>query len=162
MPKTISIKLDSKSIDNAIKQVNDYKNGLRYKTDLLVRELARIGKETATPAFISPAGENDPAVVYVELQGEAKAAVIADGESAVFVEFGAGVGVNEHPQANEFGFHDGSYSESVTAQYYLSGYDHWIYNGTWYTMIPAGKGMWEASKAMREAIEPTARKVFGE
>lgn len=160
MPKTISIKLDAKSIDKAIKQVNDYKNGLRHKTDLLVRELARIGKETAMPAFISPAGENDPAVVYVELQGEAKAAVIADGESAVFVEFGAGVGVNEHPQANEFGFYPGSYSESVNGMYFQKGY--WIYNGKRYDMITAGKGMWEASKAMRAAIEQTAKKVFGQ
>lgn len=158
MPKTITVRLNSKSISAAVTEIRNYALSLNRKADWFVSELAEIGKATAEPAFMSPEGENEPCTVYVERQGEGNAAVIADGESAVFVEFGAGIGVNNHPQAGEFGFYDGSYSQSVGGMYSKKGF--WKYNGKGYMAIMAGKGMYYAAKQMRQELEPTARKVF--
>lgn len=82
---------DSKSIDRAIKQLEQYKKDFLAKEELFVKRLAEIGVSVASAGFAMADydGVND-VVVTLEHRGNS-AAVIASGETVGFIEFGTGV-----------------------------------------------------------------------
>lgn len=157
MSKTITVKLDAASINDAIRYLRDYSKTITKKRTDLLKDLTDIGQQIADPIFGSPDGENDPAKVRKSVRGK-HAEISVTGEDVTFIEFGAGVGVNEHPMASQFGYYDGSYSDKHGGPY--SKYGVWMHNYTIYTMIPAGKGMYYASKAIRKGLPRIAKRIF--
>lgn len=82
---------DSKSIENAIKQVKEYKTYIQTKEKQLVERLADIGVNRATVFFNQAIydGYND-VTVTAKIEGNV-AHIIANGESVAFIEFGTGI-----------------------------------------------------------------------
>lgn len=82
---------DKKSIDKAIKQLEQYKKDFLAKEEIFVKKLAEIGVSVASTGFALADydGVNDVSV-RLEWQGN-KATVIAEGETVGFIEFGTGV-----------------------------------------------------------------------
>ena len=125
MPKQISIDLSMRSIDNAIRQLRAYQSSLDSKCDRFVRAFADRIAEYASAGFASAvvndvvnAGPRPASVnVSVDSVADGATAVIAAGEDAVWVEFGAGVyhngsvGASPHPKGAELGFTIGSYGK---------------------------------------------------
>jgi hypothetical protein len=96
MGKTIELNLFSdKSIQNAIKALRDYENSLTYKCRLLAEKLAEKGVEVARievtsldAIFTGDLMRSIHAEHIGNIKGGGIWAVVADDESAVFVEFG--------------------------------------------------------------------------
>lgn len=82
---------DTKSIEAAIKQLEQYKRDFRVKEELFVKRLAEIGVSVARTGFATADydGENDVQVTWT--QNGTKATVTAFGETVGFIEFGTGV-----------------------------------------------------------------------
>ena len=83
------------SVTAAIKLITQYKDDFLAKESEFVRRLAEIGVSVAGAGFASADydGVNDVGV-HVELRGTS-AAVIAEGETVSFIEFGTGVRYQE-------------------------------------------------------------------
>ena len=82
---------DPKSIEKAIKQLEQYKHDFRAKEELFIKRLAEIGVSIAQTGFSTADydGENDVQVSMT--QSGTKATVTAFGETVGFIEFGTGV-----------------------------------------------------------------------
>lgn len=82
---------DTKSIDKAIKQLQEYKKDFLAKEQIFIERLAKIGVSVASAGFAMADydGVND---VQVTMNSNGtKATVIAYGETVGFIEFGTGV-----------------------------------------------------------------------
>lgn len=113
--RIIKVQLTEQSIDNAIKELEDYKKWLKEKTQEFVKALADEGMQLSRAKFESATydGTNDVSV-SVESRGENKAAVVAIGSSVLFIEFGTGVKYpDSHPEAGKFGFEHGGYGHHL-------------------------------------------------
>lgn len=86
---------DIKSINQAIKQIDEYQREFELKEQEFVRRLAEIGVSVARAKFKAAlyAGEND--VVVDMNQDGTLATIIASGKAVGFIEFGTGV---RHPE----------------------------------------------------------------
>lgn len=178
MPKTIELKLDSGSIQNAIYELNQYNQMLEQKRDELVRELGDIGVNQADILFTNAPYDGTKEIeVSVETSvGEESytATIIAQGEAVCFIEFGAGIhynsGLNYPPGRPEGIVGIGEYGKGQGKN------DSWLYKGEPGTNgVPSTKkkGMVythgnEASMPMystmvyiQQRVIETARKVFG-
>lgn len=82
---------DTKSITNALKQLEQYKKDFLAKEELFVKRLAEIGVSVASTGFALADydGVNDVQVTMTH--SGTSAAVIAYGETVGFIEFGTGV-----------------------------------------------------------------------
>lgn len=82
---------DPKSIDNAIKMVEQYKKDFKTKEETFLRRLADIGVRVAQSGFTTADydGEND-VVVSMEKTSNGYS-VVASGRTVGFIEFGTGV-----------------------------------------------------------------------
>ena len=169
--KTISFGLDSASIQAAIRELNRYKREFRWKIDLMQSKIAQRIAEEAQSGF-------NRAVVDDVLQGVPRRAqvdvtvdrrgditvVVADGEDAVWVEFGAGVyhngaaGSSPHPAGAELGFTIGSFGthgKNPAWGFYDRDGLH-ITHGT-----PAKMPMAMAADTVCNDIAELAKEVFG-
>lgn len=119
--KTITITLDSDSIDRAIKELRAYEKEIKEKCELLRRRVAEIIQQKAQTGFSGAIvddtlkGARTASVsVYVK-DSDDITLVIAEGEDAIWVEFGAGVhhngaaGSSPNPWGSELGFTIGGY-----------------------------------------------------
>lgn len=107
----IEMSLSTKSIDNALKMVRDHRKRLVDGSARLIQELAESGLKTARAEFSVAEydGTND-VKVHIERRGEHETAIVAIGQSALFIEFGTGIAFpNSHPEAAEQGFIHGTY-----------------------------------------------------
>ena len=143
--KVIRIRLSEKDIDRAIKELEQYKLEIIRKTELLRKKIAeRIGT-------LAQSGFNG-------------AVVIAAGEDAVWVEFGAGVyhngsaGSSPHPKGAELGFTIGGYGKGMgkrkTWGFYEDG-ELRLTHGA-----PAVMPMYNAMKTVCDEIASIAKEVF--
>ena len=83
--------LDRKSIDEAIKQLKQYKKDFLAKEELFVKRLAEIGVSVATTGFATADYDGIKDVQVSMTQSGTSAVVIAYGETVGFIEFGTGV-----------------------------------------------------------------------
>jgi len=178
--------LDTASIDAAIKQIEDYKDSMEAKAKKLHRRIAeRIGW-TASAGFHSalvsdvihgPPEQND---VYVTVKGRRSfSVVIAEGERAVFIEFGSGRFNNGAPESSPHPlvsspmpgtdplvqtFTIGSYGKGQGGTrnawgYYIAGDKA---NGVVITRgTPAAMPMYRGMQEAIASIADIAREVFG-
>lgn len=159
---TISMTLDPASIDKAIRQIEDYYKNLSVKAKQICERLAFPGAVQVSIGFASAiyTGQKDVEVTVEEIKNGYR--IVADGETALILEFGAGITYGKgHPQAAEFGMGPGTYPD---------GKGHWDDPRGWW--IPKAKGgghtygnppampMFRAAKEMRQNIEQVVREVF--
>lgn len=172
--KVISIGLNTKDINRAIKEIEQYKLELRKKLEECRKRVAEAIASTAQSNFNS-AGINDlpqggiqrtaDVTVRVDEQGT-MTVIVADGEDAVWCEFGAGVyhngavGSSPNPYGTDLGLTIGSYGKgygkSKAWGYYDEGDNLVITRGT-----PATMPMYSAVQAVTKQAIEIAREVFG-
>ena len=109
--RIIHVKLNEQSIDQAIKELQNYKKWLTEKTKEFLKELAEEGVQISSAKFENAQydGTNDVSV-SVEEREDNKVAVVAIGSSVLFIEFGTGVRYEDnHPEAAGNGMIRGDY-----------------------------------------------------
>ena len=97
--------LDKKSIDEAIKQLKQYKKDFLAKEELFVKRLAEIGVSVATTGFALADYDGIKDVQVTMTQSGTSAAVIAYGETVGFIEFGTGIRYPEWVDTNNVSGH---------------------------------------------------------
>ncbi len=170
--KVIRFSLNPTDIDKAIRELKQYQIEFQKKVDTYRK---RVAEEIAVSASLnfSNAGMEDvlkgsmrkPNVtVNVDERGGISV-VVANGEDAVWCEFGAGVyhngsvGSSPHPYGNGLGFTIGSYGKGygkrTTWGYYQDG-ELVLTHGT-----PASMPMYNAVQEVTKRAIEIAREVFG-
>ena len=170
---TIRFGLSESEITEAIREVEKFKQEFQRKVDLYRKRIAEEIANQASLNFSSSVMDDvingsprKPDVTVSFSDRGAISVVVADGEDAVWCEFGAGVyhngsvGSSPNPYGNDLGFTIGSYGDGHGKQtawgYYDEGGELVITRGT-----PASMPMYNAAQEiMRKAIE-IAREVFG-
>ena len=157
---------DVRSIDRAIKQLEDYSKGLNEKAKRLCERLADMGAWYAEWNFSNVAWTYSGTVDYaitVDRISDSQYIVKAGGEGVLFLEFGAGITLGYGPPLDELlGMGPGTYPNAK---------GHWDDpNGWWYkdedgtkhkTFGNApGMPMYNAAQDLRKEILKVAREVF--
>lgn len=155
--------LSTQGIENLIRDVEERKRWLQRKTDELASRLAEIGCENARIDFaIAQYDGQKDCSVHVEPRGDGQYAVVADGDTVLFIEFGAGITYAEpqHPEAGVNGMGVGTYP----------GQKHAFDPNGWYIPKSAGGGhtygnapampMYNAVKYLEQNLERIAQEVF--
>ena len=171
--KVIRVGLNVKDINKAIREVNKFKEDFRKKVDTYRKRIAdeiavqaslNFGNSTVDDV-INGSSRRPDVQVSVSERGKV-AVVIADGEDAVWCEFGAGVyhngsvGSSPNPYGEDLGFTIGSYGKGYGKKQVWGYYDEdsnlVLTRGT-----PATMPMYNAAQEiMRKSVE-IAREVFG-
>lgn len=173
MKKTvISFGLSEREIGKAIKELEQYKQELIRKTALLrekvayrIAELAQSGFNGAVVDDVLNRGVKTARVTVSLSNTDDVSLVIAYGEDAVWVEFGAGVyhngsaGSSPHPNGSELGFTIGDYGKGMGKREVWGYYERdelRLTHGT-----PAIMPMYNAVKTVCDEITSIAREVWG-
>ena len=166
----VKISLNAKSIDRAIKQVREYQESLSVKLERLRKRVAdelaadmTTGFNGAEGEYILYEGYQVPSVsVTVKNEGDITL-VIASGEEAVFIEFGAGVYYNpgggrpDRPAGIvAIGEYGKGYGKRKVWGYYDKSGELKLTHGT-----PASMPMYYAVQRIAPRIPQIAREVFG-
>lgn len=169
--KVIRFGLSVRDINSAIRELERYKQDLIRKTDLLrekvAERLAKLARTGFAGAVVDDLLQGGQRIAQVDVsidQRENITLVIARGEDAIWVEFGAGVhyngsaGASPHPKGAELGFTIGGYGKGMgkkdTWGFYEDGELH-LTHGT-----PAVMPMYNAVKTVCDEIADIAREVF--
>ena len=178
MDKVISIKLTTKDIDRAIKEIKAYKKDFLKKVDVFrerlaqeITDIAQAGFNSAMIDDILPGyGSSRTANVKVDFSSEGDiTVVVANGEDAIWVEFGAGVyhngsvGSSPHPQGTKLGYTIGGYGKGYGKGNVWGYYtDPESKTGLVLTHgTPAKMPLYNAMKTVTDKAESIAREVFG-
>ena len=168
------------TIEQAIKELEKYRDSLQRKSNVFIKRLAEIGVEAAEERLAKGQGDADRnarfSMVFNTSEGLVEGRIIitstphVDDRGRVFYphlawEFGAGIHFNNgnvNPHAHELGFGVGTFPEQIYALR-----DYWWYKddagnlhlsqGTEATMP-----MYNASKEIILQVEAIAREVFSE
>lgn len=185
MKKVITMGLNSKSIDNAIKELLSYKKWLKDSAQRLIEELTKIGLDVSRARFKDAhyAGTNDVSV-FLEDRGEMQIAIVAIGTATLFIEFGTGIVYpDDHPEKPAGIAARGTYGQGKGSQ------KTWGFNGEdtgdrgWYATthvkgekqpvekLPhvvlthgneANMCMYKTKGELRDKIEEIARRCFND
>lgn len=179
--KVIKMGLNPRSIENAIKEVKAYKKWLTDKANELVNELAKQGLEIAQAGFKKAVydGMNDVSVSIDTKDGIT--ALVAVGNSVLFIEFGTGITYpDDHPEKPEGISARGTYGQGKGKQRTWGYYgEEKGTNGKFATVKlksgevvekiphvvlthgnPANMTMYNTAKDLRDLVETTAKRVF--
>lgn len=169
--KVITFGLSAREINRAIKELEQYKQEIIRKTDLLrekvadrLAELAKSGFAGAVVDDLLRGGQRTAQVDVTIEDRENVTLVIANGEDAIWAEFGAGVhhngspGSSPHPKGSELGFTIGSYGKGMGKK------DSWGFYEDGELRLthgaPATMPMYNALKTVCDEISEIAREVF--
>ncbi len=172
--RVVRFTLDAKSIGKAIKEIEEYKREVLQKTDELRKRVAERIAEDASSGFASAiiddllqnSGGARAANVSVEVSDSGNTTlVIANGQDAIWCEFGAGVyhngaaGSSPHPKGAELGFTIGSYGKGLGSKKVWGFYEDGELKLT--HGAPASMPMYTACQKVCEDVANIAREVFG-
>lgn len=162
MSKKITIELNNKSINSAIKELKRYKAWVEKKEAELRIRLATLGATVASIQFDRATynGTND---VSVRVDDTGSVAVIyAEGEKLAFIEFGSGAKYGYgHPMAGEFGMGPGTWSEGEEGKGHWQDEKGWWYGSGQHSYgNPPAMAMYEAVQKITEEITQIAKEVF--
>ena len=159
------------TLDGLAKMLENYSKSLERKTDLLCQRIAEAVSQEAQRGFDSSdadvlvAASAIRANVSVDIQRDGKmVVVVASGEDAVFVEFGAGVwfngsvGSSPHPKGAELGYTIGGYGKGLgrlEKWTFQSGNKRVTTHGT-----PAKMPLYNAVQRVAPRIPTMAEEVF--
>ncbi len=162
--RVITMKLSSRSITDAIKEMKSYRDSIAAKMDKLLEKLAYIGVKEASVRFTTAIydGVNDSSVTLEPIKDGY--CIRAEGRAVAFIEFGAGVYHNPgepYPNARPAGIvgigeYGKGYGKRQAWGFRDDSGELVITHGT-----PAAMPMWYASEEMRNAILATFKEVFG-
>lgn len=170
MAKKISISMSSKSIQNAIKEIEAYKRQFIDRNELFVRRLAELGIPVIDQNIAAAQGDsekNHNTYIKVNSFGSySEAKLVVEGSDLLYIEFGAGIryngsaGTSPHPKGEEFGYTIGSYGKGQGSKdfwfYYADTGESVMSHGTEATMP-----VFRASQEIIQNIRRIAREVFG-
>lgn len=179
MKKTLEINLfdGGKSLREAIKQIEDYRNDLPRKCQEICRRLAEEGVKVANSALSEgkEEGYTPSTKVSYEIDANGKvirAKIIASGPYILFLEFGSGIRYSDtkNPKAAEMGYGPGTYPSNAPQQ--NPPYDNWESPTGWYYYGDDGKvhhtygvrakmPMYRASVEIIKNVDKVVREVFG-
>ncbi len=170
--KKYKLDLSEAGIDRLIADLEEHERWITEKTEQF---RARVAEEIQNEAAINFAGAlmedridggwRNPNVTVTTSDDGNVTLVIADGEDAVFVEFGAGVyhngsaGSSPHPMGSELGMTIGSYGKGFGVRKAWGYYDNGelvLTRGT-----PASMPMYSAAKAVADRLAAIVKEVFG-
>ena len=172
--RVIKVKLTPAGIDQAIKELEDYKKWLVTKTKEFVQALADEGMEIAKAKFGNAVydGTNDVSV-SVEQRGDFKTAIVAVGGATLFIEFGTGVKYpDNHPEAGkhgmvrgEYGYRLGRLEQGWRYQGDPGSHGEVIAEGKHVGEVhtygnPANMSMYQTVRELEEKFEEIARRVY--
>ena len=152
----IVVNLDD-GFDSIVQSLDDYQKRLSEKGNLLVTELAKMGVELAGPDFNGASYDGNANVTVTwESRGDMAAAVVASGEGALFLEFGAGYLMGYgHPEP--LGYGPGTYP----------GKGHWDDPNGWYYEHgkksygnPPTAAMYNARKIIQQNLKDLAKGIL--
>lgn len=170
----IDVELSVKSIESAIKQIEEYERRLNAKTHELVKRLSEIGINTINVTMMSVApvdrGEYETDIVWNEQgNGIEGALVFLKGDKILFIEFSSGItfGTSSFPSLPN----NPSYGSGMGMGTYPDGKGHWNdpegwwYRGKWGEPehsygVRAYAPMYHAAVDMRNQINAIANEVF--
>ena len=169
---------DSKSIDKAIKQLEDYEKDLDRKAQELCSRLADMGAVNVSLGFARAIYDGTPDfnVEVVQLEG-GKYSVKASGMTVLFQEFGTGVyHPDNHPKAAEMGMIHGSYGKGHGKQQVWGYYGDNVGDNGWLATDskgrvrephvvlthgnPANMPMYNTAQDLKREIRRVAQEVF--
>lgn len=169
--KVITFGLSAREINRAIKELEQYKQEIIRKTDLLrekvadrLAELVKSGFAGAVVDDLLRGGQRTAQVDVTIEDRENVTLVIASGEDAIWAEFGAGVhhngspGSSPHPKGSELGFTIGSYGKGMGKKDVWGFYEDGELRLT--HGAPATMPMYNALKTVCDEISEIAREVF--
>lgn len=171
--KVIKMNLSEKSISDAIKSLKAYRKDIQHKTDLLRERIANMLKQYAQQGFNNAVVDDlikdgirmAQVDVTVDPVSDNVTLVVAHGEDAVWVEFGAGVyhngsvGSSPHPKGDDFGFLIGTYGKGNGKKNTWGFVDKeglHITHGT-----PASMPMYKAMEIVQNDLRNIYKEVFG-
>ena len=162
--KTIKVSLSGQSFDRAVKELEKYRDGLKEKGRKICEKLAAMGAANVSIRYARAiyTGTKDYNVAVEEIPNGYK--IIADGETALILEFGAGVTYGYgHPQADEFGMGPGTYPDGKGNWDDPRGWRIPKEHGGGHTYgNPPSMAMYETANGLREKVLQVAREVFNE
>lgn len=152
---------DKKSIDTAIKQLNEYQKQIKTKEKEFCMRLAEVGRAKAQEIFDQNymTGFNDPVQVMVE-ETENGAKLVAVGQDVCFIEFGTGDLANG-ATVGDYTFTPGSWSSSELGAGMYSNFGYWYYNGEKFTGTPPANAMTYAIGEMDTRASEIAQDMKG-
>lgn len=156
------------SFRKAARKVRAYQNRVEANNKELVKDIAIAGMTVARNHLSNVAPDYDPPDFSTEnphvMNGDSRGAVSTilrlQGEQAAFVEFGAGIHYNGHPNESphdwgvELGFTIGSWGMHQGLQ------DGWWHDGHYYHGTPAAMPLFHASVAMKQNARALAMTRF--
>lgn len=169
--KTVTVGLSVAGVQRMIDEVANYTAWLKDRTQAFIAALAADGLSVANAKFehVEYSGEND-AEVEIQQRTDSTVAVVAIGESVLFIEFGTGVTYPDiHPEAHELGMIRGEYGKKHGKQ------KTWGYYGDPGNLgkvideetslvltrgSPASMPMYETVKELKAEVEAVARRIF--
>ena len=171
--RKITVELTESGIDKAIKELEEYKKDIKRKTAILQDRIAKRIEEEADKGFGSAVvddlvrgGYQKPDVtVNYTTRGDISV-VVAQGEDAVWVEFGAGVyhngdlGSSPHPRGSDLGMTIGGYGQGKGKQKSWGFKDG---DGTLHVTrgTPAQMPLEKAVLSVLDELPQMAKEVFG-
>lgn len=169
--RIVQFGLSGREIGKAIRELEQYKQSIIDKTNLLrekiaerLAELSRDGFAGAIVDDLLKGGQRTAQVDVSIDQQDNLTLVIARGEDAVWVEFGAGVhyngaaGTSPHPKGSELGFTIGGYGKGMGKKDVWGFYEDGELRLT--HGAPATMPMYNAAKTVCDEISGIAREVF--
>lgn len=169
--KIIRFGLSARDINKAMRELEQYKQDIIRKTDLLrervAERLAELSRDGFTGAVVDDLLKGGQRTAQVDVsidQRDNITLVIARGEDAVWVEFGAGVhyngsaGTSPHPKGSELGFTIGGYGKGMGKKDVWGFYEDGKLRLT--HGAPATMPMYNAAKTVCDEIAEIAREVF--
>lgn len=155
--------LDGKSIDAAIKQIEQYKKDFLVKEQEFTRRLAEIGVRVARAGYAVADydGKNDVKVEMIP--SKTGYSVVANGKTVGFIEFGAGVKYRRYnsaglpytpPERGSYGKGQGKNPKGWYFSPHPGAVQHTYGN-------PPAEAMLEARNSMIEQVTQIAREVWG-
>ena len=176
--RTININLfDGKSIESAIKTIEQYRNDLPRKCQEICRRLSEEGVRVADVAINSvPIGKTITLTTDINpskmgckaiMKMTGKETRTEDGRifrTHLAIEFGAGIRYNPtaNPKSSEFGMGVGTFPGQSHA-FQSEGWYYFDSNGEWRHSygVQASMPMYKASVEMRQKIDSIVKEVFG-
>ena len=156
MNKVYTIDLSASGINELQMGLKEYDKWLKEKSDELCRRLAEMGAQKAEINFAAAYydGDEDHSIT-VESRGANEYAVIASGQTVLFVEFGTGLIGYGHPDPQGYG--PGTYP----------GKGHWSDPGGWYYAHgkhshgnPPNMPMYNTVKELEQELARVVEEVF--
>lgn len=156
---TVKLKLNTKSIDAAIKAVEKYKRKVDKADERMVNELVDYGVKKAKEAamYMDAYDSGDLVNGIVGEKVETLGSVVSTAPHSAFVEFGTGVrGMrSQHPDPNLANW---KYDVNEHGE---AGWWYWGDDGRWHWTagMPSRPYMYDTAKVMKEAVVQIAKDV---